>query len=274
MGKSVAAKRIRVLDYAETAPEILSRDQFTGLPDLSGTLPSPEQRVSSVTDADIRLALRSVGKYSPADELNCAACGYDTCRKFAEAMLASRAEKTMCVSYMRKLAQKKANGLIRAIPNGVVIADKTLHIVECNRPFAAMMGSSIEDMYELKPGLEGASLEKIVGFTRFFSDVLSPNGPDVIDRDVREDKKILHLVVFAIEKEEIAGCVLEDVTVPQIRRDRIISQADKVIRKNLSVVQKIAYLLGENAAETESMLNSIIDSFSAGDEESGGDNSA
>jgi len=30
----------------------------------------------------------------------------------------------------------------------------------------------------------------------------------------------------------------------------------------LSVVQKIAFLLGENAAETESTLESIIESFS------------
>ena len=32
-----------------------------------------------------------------------------------------------------------------------------------------------------------------------------------------------------------------------------MSQAKKVIDKNLAVVQKIAYLLGENAAETESI---------------------
>ena len=74
--------------------------------------------------------------------------------------------------------------------------------------------------------------------------------------------------MFSIEKEGIAGAVLEDVTVPQVRRNRIMSQAKKVIDKNLSVVQKIAYLLGENAAETESILNSIIESFSGEDNDS------
>ena len=67
---------------------------------------------------------------------------------------------------------------------------------------------------------------------------------------------------FAIEKESIAGGVIEDITAPQVQKHRIVSQARKVIDKNLSVVQKIAYLLGENAAETESILNSIIQSFS------------
>ena len=63
-------------------------------------------------------------------------------------------------------------------------------------------------------------------------------------------------------KEEVAGAVIEDITAPQVQKNRIVSQAKKVIDKNLSVVQKIAFLLGENAAETESILNSIIESFS------------
>ena len=34
-----------------------------------------------------------------------------------------------------------------------------------------------------------------------------------------------------------------------------------MIRKNVATVQQIAYLLGENAAETELILGSIIESF-------------
>ena len=168
---------------------------------------------------------------------------------------------------MRKLAQKKANGLIKSIPSGVVIANKNLEIVECNLNFAKMMGSEAVELFDAKPGLEGASLEKIANFSRFFSDVLEINGPDVIEREVRCGKKIFHVSVFAIEKESIAGGVIEDITAPQVQRHRIVSQARKVIDKNLSVVQKIAYLLGENAAETESILNSIIQSFSEDEED-------
>ena len=43
----------------------------------------------------------------------------------------------------------------------------------------------------------------------------------------------------------------------------MIRHAQEVIRKNLATVQKIAFLLGENAAETQSSLTGIIDSFSA-----------
>lgn len=260
--QSLAIKRVNLVDYASSSPEIPDNITKKGKVDLSGTLPITDTREDIHSDEEIRTALRSVGKYTREDELNCACCGYDTCREFAEAMLDNRAEKTMCLSYMRKLAQKKANGLVQAIPSGVLVADKHMKIVECNMNFAKLMGSDVVEMYDAKPGLEGADLTRIASFHRFFADVLAINGPDVIEREVREGKKIFHVTVFAIEKEECAGGVIEDITAPQIQKHRIVSQARKVIDKNLSVVQKIAFLLGENAAETESMLNSIIDSFS------------
>ncbi|MBE6350092.1 MAG: PAS domain-containing protein [Spirochaetaceae bacterium] len=257
--QSTALKRVNLLDYAQNCKDTTATETTI---DLTGTLPVVDITPRKHSFEEIRNALRQVGKYTLSDELNCASCGYDTCRAFAEAMLDHRAEKTMCVSYMRKLAQKKANGLFKAIPNGVVIADKNLEIVECNQKFAKLMGKDIEEMFEAKPGLEGADLTKIAGFSKYFAEVLSAHGPEVIEREVREGKKIFHISIFVIETEEVAGAVIEDITAPQVQKNRIVSQAKKVIDKNLSVVQKIAFLLGENAAETESILNSIIESFS------------
>lgn len=257
-GNSSVMKRVQLLDYAATASDVNKYESFD---DLYGTLPVIGIKKTVHSPEEIRNALRSVGKYTPQDELNCASCGYDTCRSFAEAILDNRAEKTMCVSYMRKLAQKKANGLIRSIPSGVVVADKNLSIIECNYNFAKLLGDDVMDMYDAQPGLEGCNLDKIAGFAKYFSDVLLANGPEIVDREVKEGKKIFHITVFVIEKEEIAAAVVEDITLPQIQKSRVVSQAKKVINKNLAAVQKIAFLLGENAAETESILNSIIDSF-------------
>jgi len=44
-------------------------------------------------------------------------------------------------------------------------------------------------------------------------------------------------------------------------REQIIQKTQDVIRKNVTTVQQIAFLLGENAAETELILGSIIESF-------------
>lgn len=259
-------RRIRLLEYAQNAP-VESAALFDPVPELAGTLPIERPVPLSHSEDELRSALKQVGKLTIADELNCGSCGYDTCRLFVAAMLENRAEKTMCVSYMRKLAQKKANGLIKAIPSGVVICDSSMKIVECNENFARLMGSDIESMYEAKPGMEGADLEAITGMARFFRDVMTVDGPDVVEHEFREGKKIFHATVFSIEKGESSCGVIQDVTAPQVQRDRVIRQTRKVIDKNLAVVQKIAFLLGENAAETEATLNSIIESFSAIDED-------
>lgn len=262
-GEATALRRIRLLDYAKHSADRLVEKR----PDMEGTLPVEQSEQVFHSEEDVRAALRQVGKNEPGDELNCGSCGYDTCRSFCAAMLEHRAEKTMCVSYMRTLAQRKANGLIRTIPSGVVICGSDLKIIECNENFARMMGPDILAMYEAKPGMEGADLEKISAMSQFFRDVLAPGGPDVVEHELRENKKVFQITVFSIEKGEIACGVLQDVTAPQIRRDRVIRQTKRVIDKNLAVVQKIAFLLGENAAETEATLNSIIESFSVDERE-------
>ena len=144
---STALKQLAVVDYAKPAENIVNNEILETKIQLKANLEVGKAISHNYSQEEIRKALRSVGKYSSADELNCSCCGYDTCKDFACAMLDKRAEKTMCLSYMRKLAQKKANGLIQAIPSGVVIADRNLNIVECNKNFAKLMGPEIEEMY-------------------------------------------------------------------------------------------------------------------------------
>lgn len=257
-GGPTALRRLNLLEYAMRARDSLEENR----PEMNGTLPVQLPAPVIHSDEEMTVALRQVGKYTIQDELNCGSCGYDTCRSFVAAMLEHHAEKTMCVSYMRKLAQKKANGLIKAMPSGVVICDSNLRIIECNENFAALMGDDVQSMFEVKPGMEGADLEKITTMSRFFHDVMTPDGPDVVEHEIREGKKIFHATVFSIEEGESACGVIQDVTAPQIQKDRVIKQTQRVISKNLAAVQKIAFLLGENAAETEATLNSIIESFS------------
>jgi iron only hydrogenase large subunit-like protein len=249
------AKRLSVQGYAESAeargPE--------AAPEIAASWRAEPVRRPEPAREAVEAALRRTGKYSVEDELNCGGCGYDACRDFARAMIEGRAEAAMCVSYMRKLAQKKANGLLKSIPSGVVIADRELKVVECNKAFALLLGPEAEALWEAKPGLEGADLAKLAPFAKYFSEVME--GGEAIERDIRFGRRILHGAVFGIERGAFAGGVFQDITSPWIRKDRVVSQARQVIQKNLAVVQKIAFLLGENAAESEAILTSIIDSF-------------
>ena len=104
----------------------------------STTRPRPSLATNTAR-LQLQEALRTVGKYSAEDELNCGGCGYDSCRDFAHALIARNAERMMCATYTRKLAQKKANALLQKMPSAVVIVDEDLKIIECNvnfvRPF-------------------------------------------------------------------------------------------------------------------------------------------
>lgn len=211
-------------------------------------------------DEQLREAMKRVGKFGPEDELNCGGCGYDSCRQFAQALLDGRAERTMCAGYMRQLAQKQADALLRAMPSGVVIVDENLQIVESNRRFSEIMGPDAVHAYDARPHLTGARLQKVVGFHDLFEKVLHSGMPN-LEKDVKSGSTILHVTVFTIEKHRVIGGIVQDITAPAVRKEQIINKAQKVIESNLQTVQKIAYLLGENAAESEVILNSIVDLF-------------
>jgi iron only hydrogenase large subunit-like protein len=251
-----ALKWLRILDRfpeAVAAPDGPTVD--LGMPILNDPVPPGVH-----SPADIKRALRMVGKTTPEDRLNCGGCGYDDCQSLALALLEGRAEPGMCVSHMRKLAMNKANALIRAMPSGVVIADENLSIVECNRLFAEMMGPDCLMIYEARPGMEGASLAKVAPFSKLFAEALNSHG-EPIRKDLRVGDRVIRLMVFPIESGHMVGGILQDITEPAVVREQIIQKTQDVIRKNVTTVQQIAYLLGENAAETELILGSIIESF-------------
>ncbi|MDR1248937.1 MAG: PAS domain-containing protein [Treponema sp.] len=271
-GAGSITQGVRLMEYAESADDRLDAASIAQGLSLLGILNSKAVVPAAHSNWDIRKTLALIGKGDSADEINCAMCGYNSCRDFAAAFMEGRAEKTMCLSYMRNLAQKKANALMHSIPSGVVLVSKNLTIIECNENFARLLGPEQEELYDLIPGLAGANLSKIVSFSSYFSDVLERNIP--IDLDIWEENKYFHLNVFVIEKNEIAAGVIDDMTAPEQQRERTISRAKKIIEKNVETVQKIAFLLGENAAETESILNAIIDLNKSGEAKKAGASNA
>lgn len=211
------------------------------------------------SEPEIISALESVGKHSPADELNCGGCGYDRCREFALALLDGKAERTMCVSYMRRVAQDKASVLLDKMPYGVVMVDDRLRVVDSNRLFATMLGSDVSDVFEASPGLGNADIRKIVAFHRVFSTALT-TGEEKTEYDIREGDQYFHVSVVTILKFKLVCGILQNMKDAHTRREMATDRVQQVITQNMKVVQQIAFLLGENAAFTETMLNSVIES--------------
>jgi iron only hydrogenase large subunit-like protein len=257
------AKRCRVLEYGQAAPPSMAF--APGANDSPLIVPAEFRALAAVrpqySESQVREALRAVGKYSAEDELNCGGCGYDSCLAFGRALLAQKAERSMCVTYMRKLAHKKANVLVQRMRSAVVIVGESLRIIECNAAFVRLFVPDNRPDEEKMRAMEGLPLSSVLPFANLFQGVMS-SGDDLPDRYLRHQKTIIQASIFTIEKHAVVGAILQDVTRPSVQKEEVIRKAREVIQKNLATVQQIAYLLGENAAESEITLNQIIDSFS------------
>ena len=258
--------------------EILKESDFSGLagkrnPSVDISLDYTEENITSPQhdETEIKKILATIGKYSIEDEINCGGCGYNTCRNFAKALLDGKAEPEMCVSHMKQQAQRKANALLRCIPSPIVIANAQLRIMEYNDKFVETFWNDEEhtDIYN-KENLHGADLRDFINFTNLFSASLDLE-QDIHREHVRFNDKLFDVVVFNIDKKQIVGGIIEDVTNMEMRKEQIAEKAKEVIHKNLATVQQIACTLGEHMAETEVLLRSIAKDFAAEEDQSNSD---
>ncbi|MCA1742093.1 MAG: 4Fe-4S binding protein [Bacteroidales bacterium] len=159
-------------------------------------------------------------------------------------------------------ASETMNSMLNKLPNGVVIVDNELKILHSNERFLEIIGEDAKAIAEIIPGLKGADLKTLLPFTVYniFSFVLREN-ESVISRDVQLEDRMFNVSIFPIRQNRIAGAVIRDLFSPEVQREEVITRVSDVIDKNLDMVQKIGFLLGEGASDTEKMLNSIVESF-------------
>ncbi|MBE6395091.1 MAG: [Fe-S]-binding protein [Lentisphaerae bacterium] len=213
----------------------------------------------NVSEKELTIALARVGKFTREDELNCGACGYNTCREFATALLQHKAEEAMCHTYLRKNFERTSNALIRFIPAAVVMVDENLNICECNRNFAMMSGMT--EVYDALGNLNTIAIDNALpGFSELFSSVIS-NGGEIEKFNQKLQDKIVNISVFSIAHGKSAGAVIQDITKNELQREHIAEKAREVIRKNVLTVQQVARLFGEHVADTEILLNEIAGSY-------------
>ena len=212
----------------------------------------PEEAISAT--------LHALGKFNPEDELNCAGCGYDSCRALACAILAGNAEPQMCVSRMRQIALKQSSAIDRALPYGLVVADKQLRIIECNERFATLLGSAAKLAYDARPGLRDADLARLIPHPQLFHKVLE-TGEEIIRQTVEIEDRLFSLTIFNVDVHEVVGALILDVTETERKRRALIEKSRTVVVNTAKTVQEIAFMLGRNAAESELILDSAVEMF-------------
>lgn len=294
--KQYAEKRVETLDKKQWSRDM---ERWSSL-DLSRSFTPNDQRIPEPSEEAVNEVMKIIGKENRSEDLNCNACGYSSCREFAVTVAQGLAVPEMCYTYNlrnkqeyietlrqtnKKLSEtKKAlkeseeqamrekdaaqdasetmNSMLNKLPNGVVIVDNELKILHSNESFIDIIGEDARAIAEIIPGLRGADLKTLLPFNVYniFSFVLREN-ESVISRDVQLEDRMFNISIFPIRQNRIAGAVIRDLFSPEIQREEVISRVSEVIDKNLEMVQKIGFLLGEGASETEKMLNSIVESF-------------
>lgn len=261
-------KKSGFLVMSDVISKVKFRDEIPQTPAVTVSMhyDALKLKTEEYTYEEIIAAMKSIGKHSEEDELNCGGCGYPTCRDLAKALISGDAEPSMCVSYMRKIAMRKAAAMLRAMPSAIVMVDKNLNVIEANDAF---MREFCGDMYEIfaarKEGLSGAALDRIISFCEIFQTVLN-TGHDIHKEHYPVKNRLYDMNVFTIEEGEIVGAVITDVTQSENDREKIARRAREVISKNIATVQNIACLLGEHMVETEMLLNSIAEDYEADSE--------
>lgn len=210
---------------------------------------------------EITKTLKKIGKHTAEDELNCGGCGYSSCRELAVALLDGVAEPSMCISYMRKIAMRKAAAMLRCMPAAIVMVDNNMNILEANESFMKMFTGDMYEIFKARPdGLTGAAIDRIVEFSDLFRTILK-TGKDLHKEHYNVNNRLYDINAFTIEPNEIVGAIITDVTQTETTREKISEKAKEVISKNISIVQEIACLLGEHMVETETLLNSIANDY-------------
>lgn len=259
-----------------------------------------DQRLPPPSEQKVEEVLKAIDKELMGKDSGCEACGYSSCREFAAAVASGLAHTDMCLNFSLKNRQeyiktlratneklaktqealreseKKARveqdiareasetitTMLKKLPSAVVIIDKKMKILQSNQSFIDLLGDDALEINEIIPGLIGADLKSLIPFNihNLFSYVLQNNN-DILNRDIHYKDNLLNISVFTIKQNSVVGAVIRDMYAPEVQKEEVLKRIGDVIDKNLAMVQKIGFLLGEGASETEQMLNSIIETY-------------
>ncbi len=267
----IVSRKTKVVDYYKDMRK-KHEEVKTFSPSMMNAIPLYTKRFSDpvarevFTQEEKMAVLNKIGIFSKEDMLDCGGCGYDTCEEFAEACLLGLAEYDMCVINMKRVAQNKLNMLIKLLPLGVVMIDSEKKIVESNAEFVEMF-VGIEATERVLKRIKGTSIDKFVNVDAVIKSTLQLGEYKSL---IKMKDKVFEVYSFLVNKETV-GMIFQDVTKTAVRRETVVKKAEEVIKKNLQVVQKIAFLLGENAAETEVILNSLVEAMNLSGDEDGKD---
>jgi uncharacterized Fe-S cluster-containing protein len=220
-----------------------------------------EHALPMPTEMEIMTVLRKMGKFRPSDELNCGTCGYNTCRDKAIAICQGKAETSMCLPFLRDKAESFSDTIVNNTPNGLIALNDDLEVQQINAAARRIMNlRNASDVL-------GESVVRILDPAVFLR--VKKSGKTERDRVfLAEYEKYVDQTVVYDKDSRTLVCIMRDVTDEETEKEKketlsrqTIETADRVVEKQMRIVQEIASLLGETAAETKIALTKLKESI-------------
>lgn len=236
-------------DFTISLPESLSLEKHFSYQGYNIQMPG-----SSAIDE----ILHKMGKSTPEQELNCGSCGYNTCREKAIAVYQGKADLTMCLPFLKEKAENFSDNIIYNMPNGVLVLNEDLEVQQINRAAREILN------IKHKSDILGAPVVRILN-PAIYLEVMT-GGHNVHDKltYLAEYQKYIEETIIYDKTYHIIISIMKDITLEEsfrLKKEQINRQtmeiADKVIEKQMRVVQEIASLLGETTAETKIALTNL-----------------
>lgn len=229
---------------------------------LSRTFANLDYPQSYPNETQLKEILLKMGKKAPGDELNCGSCGYNSCREKAIAVFQGKADLSMCTPFLRDKAETFSNNILNNSPNGIIVLNDNLEVQQIN-PAALKMLNIKSASY-----IVGDNVVRILEPAAFMEVLRTGKGLRNNRIYLAEYKKYIEQTVVWDKIYRLLLCILRDVTDEENERQKketisrkTIEITDKVIDKQMRVVQEIASLLGETTAETKIALTKLKESL-------------
>lgn len=206
------------------------------------------------TEDGIKSVLEKMGKLSMEDELNCGACGYDTCREKSKAVLEGISHLEMCIPHMRMKAERLSNIIFEVSPNILILLDEEMKVVDINPQGEKTFHISLNQ-------IKGKDIGMIMT-SEDFEHVIR-NKENILGKKINIPQYNLKLKEYLIyiEEHKLVFGLFSNVTDEERRSNELaelkfntLSTVNNVIDRQMRVAQEIAGLLGETTAEAKIAL--------------------
>ena len=263
--------------YHSTSPikDYVTVADYAGERDFEVDQPAPmelkkhfsmiEKKLQAPSENDIMAVLRQMGKFKPSDELNCGSCGYNSCREKAIAIIQGKAESSMCLPFLKDKAESFSDTIVKNTPNGLIVLNENLEVQQVNKAARKIMNIRSES------DVLGEPVVRILDPSVFVQ--VKNSGRTVRDQRVylAEYKRYVEQTVMYDQDSRLLVGIMRDITDEEAEREKkarinrqTVEVANTVVEKQMRIVQEIASLLGETAAETKIALTKLKESI--GDE--------